>query len=264
MQGYLLGNPLTDYEIDMNSKIKFAYQHALLSKNIYESFMRNCKGEYEYPDPKNALCMEDIIIIDECISKIYKAQILEPYCSRLSPKPMEIKWNPISLRGNSVDIRIRKIPELWCREYDYLYSFSWANDKRVQKTLHIREGTIKEWMRCNHSLSSSYNHNIISVIDYHHNFTNTGLQALIYSGDHDMVISYVGTTTWIESLNLTIASDWQPWFVDGQIAGYTMQYKNKGYRLTYATVKGGGHTAPQYRPKECLAMLDRWLAYYPM
>lgn len=40
-----------------------------------------------------------------------------------------------------------------------------------------------------------------------------------HSGDVDMAIPYVGTETWIKSLNLTIESGWQPWFVDGQVAG---------------------------------------------
>jgi serine carboxypeptidase-like clade 1 len=39
------------------------------------------------------------------------------------------------------------------------------------------------------------------------------------SGDHDMNIPYVATHAWIETLNLTVDSDWRPWFVDGQIAG---------------------------------------------
>jgi serine carboxypeptidase-like clade 1 len=39
------------------------------------------------------------------------------------------------------------------------------------------------------------------------------------SGDHDMTIPYIGTHEWIESLNLTIKYDWEPWFVDGQVAG---------------------------------------------
>ncbi|KAI4372554.1 hypothetical protein MLD38_010769 [Melastoma candidum] len=57
-----------------------------------------------------------------------------------------------------------------------------------------------------------------------------------------MVVPFVGTVRWIASLNLTVESDWRPWFVDGQVAGYTVQYDKDGvenaFQLTYATVKG--------------------------
>ncbi|GAV82097.1 Peptidase_S10 domain-containing protein, partial [Cephalotus follicularis] len=79
------------------------------------------------------------------------------------------------------------------------------------------------------------------------------------SGDQDLAIPYVGTQAWIKSLNLTIDSDWAPWFVDGQVAGLASIY------LTIITdYDGGGHTAPEYKPKECFAMLERWLAYYAL
>ncbi|XP_028079361.1 putative serine carboxypeptidase-like 52 isoform X3 [Camellia sinensis] len=144
--------------------------------------------------------------------------------------------------------------------YNYVLSDIWANDERVQKALHIRKGSIEKWVRCNKTLS--YNEDLLTSIEYHRNLSHTDLRSLIYSGDHDMAIPYVGTQKWIDSLALPVDEDWRPWFVDGHVGGYTMKYVEKGFHLTFATVKGVGHTTPEYKPKECLPMLQRWLAYY--
>ena len=84
-----------------------------------------------------------------------------------------------------------------------------------------------------------------------------GYRSLVYSGDHDMVIPYLSTHAWIKSLNYSVVEDWRPWMVEGQVAGYTTTYANQ---MTFATVKGGGHTAPEYRPSECLEMFKRWIS----
>ncbi|KAF8016814.1 hypothetical protein BT93_H2124 [Corymbia citriodora subsp. variegata] len=147
--------------------------------------------------------------------------------------------------------------------YNYLYSYIWANDRNVQEALHIREGTKPEWRRCNYSLS--YTKDVLNSVVYHRYLSKTSLRALIYSGDHDLAIPYVGTLDWIRSLNFTLIGSWSPWFVEGQVAGYSILYsENSKYDLTYTTIKGGGHTAPEYKPKECLAMADRWFSYYPL
>ncbi|KVH93354.1 Peptidase S10, serine carboxypeptidase [Cynara cardunculus var. scolymus] len=52
-----------------------------------------------------------------------------------------------------------------------------------------------------------------------------------------MVVPYIDTLNWIESLNLSVESDWTPWFVNKQVAGYTMKFSKDEYSLTYATVK---------------------------
>ncbi|KAK2976939.1 hypothetical protein RJ640_018622, partial [Escallonia rubra] len=136
---------------------------------------------------------------------------------------------------------------------NYALCYVWANDPTVREALHIRDGTKPEWRRCNRTLS--YVMDIASVLEYHYLLSKKGYRVLVYSGDHDMVIPYVDSIAWINSLNLTIDDNWRPWFVDGQVAGYTERYKeNSIYSLTFAT--GGGHTVPEYKPKQCLAMID--------
>lgn len=53
----------------------------------------------------------------------------------------------------------------------------------------------------------------------------SALKISVNSGDHDMVVPYVGTLAWIESLNLTVDSRWRPWFVSGQIAGLVLHFR---------------------------------------
>ncbi|CAK7330203.1 unnamed protein product [Dovyalis caffra] len=262
LNGYVLGNPVTDDEIDTNSVVPFAHLKALISDKLFESFKKNCKGEYLNPNQSNASCMEDILAIKACIGKVFTGQILEPLCKEASPKPKVSKWDPMLLIDDDSDILLLSphIPRPWCRHYNYVYIYIWANDKTVRDALHIRKGTKKDWKRCNKTLS--YLKNVASAVDYHRNLTKKPYRALVYSGDHDMTIPYIGTHEWIESLNLTVKDDWEPWFVDGQVAGYAMLYAYNAYDLTFATVKGGGHTAPEYRPRQCLAMIDRWGTSY--
>ncbi|KAK9286558.1 hypothetical protein L1049_014957 [Liquidambar formosana] len=148
------------------------------------------------------------------------------------------------------------------KNFNYALSYIWANDETVQNALHIRNGTVPDWKRCNKTLD--YSMDVSSVLDYHRNLSKLGLQVLIYNGDHDLTIPNVGTQKWITELNLTIVNNWRPWFVDGQIAGYTIKYSGNGYRLTYASVKGAGHSPQEYKRRECFDMFDRWIHYYPI
>uniref|UniRef100_A0A0D3CWX4 Serine carboxypeptidase-like 52 n=1 Tax=Brassica oleracea var. oleracea TaxID=109376 RepID=A0A0D3CWX4_BRAOL len=118
-----------------------------------------------------------------------------------------------------------------------MLSTYWANDKTVRKALQINEESIGEWIRCN--LDIPYNHDIVSSVPYHKNNSISGYRSLIFSGDHDMAVPYLGTQAWIRSLNYSIIDDWRPWMINDQIAGEVGTRQSINQRKVLSCSKGG-------------------------
>ncbi|RHZ38159.1 hypothetical protein DYB26_005991 [Aphanomyces astaci] len=98
----------------------------------------------------------------------------------------------------------------------------------------------------------------LSSLDKYPTILNAGLKGLIYSGDADAIVNFIGTQRWLtdDGLNLTVTEKWQAWFgPDKQLAGYTERYTN----LTFTTIKGAGHMVPAARPLHALYMFECFL-----
>ncbi|KAA1475365.1 alpha/beta-hydrolase [Dentipellis sp. KUC8613] len=91
------------------------------------------------------------------------------------------------------------------------------------------------------------------------------VKVLIYVGDYDWICNWVGNERW------SLALDWsgkaafssqelRTWEVDGQVAGKTRAANG----FTFATVHGAGHMVPYDKPKQALALVNRWLAGEPL
>ncbi|GMY15993.1 serine carboxypeptidase-like 16 isoform X1 [Fagus crenata] len=265
IKGYVLASPKTDSYLDANSKVQAAHRLTLISDELYKSAKTNCNGDYVNIDPTNERCAVDVEAIDELLRGINLVQVLEPVCTSGSLKPDKVDWDQRILMRTSNQNFLHSLPRnraFWCRDYDLVFADIWANDPSVREALHVREGTKGYWNMRNTSLA--YTKNILSTIDYHQNLTKTRLRALIYCADLDMSIPHIGTQECIRSLNLTLDESWRAWFVDAQVAGYTERYKHNNFYMTYSSVKGAGHVAEEYKPKEVYAMIDRWFAYYPL
>ncbi|XP_027338177.1 serine carboxypeptidase-like 11 [Abrus precatorius] len=254
VQGYLLGNAATT-TWEGNYAIPFAHGMGLISDELYDSLQNNCNGEYMNVDPRNVLCLRDLASFDEVISGINKAHILEPLCELDDAETTQRRSLMRKHLWNNVLKTHVELPPFSCRIYVYFLCAYWANDDNVRRALHIREGSIGKWHRCSYNIPQK--RDIPSSFEYHVNLSRKGYRSLIYSGDHDMAFTFLSTQAWITSLNYSIVDEWRQWGTNGQVAGYTRTYSN---RMTYATVKGGGHTAPEYRPEECFAMFSRWIS----
>ncbi|KAJ9563484.1 hypothetical protein OSB04_008644 [Centaurea solstitialis] len=246
IQGYILCSPLTDKFMDFNSRIEYAHRTALISDDIYKSATENCRGNYVNTDNANSVCKNSLERYQECTNDINIEDILEPLCNKSDVKP-------------------------YCREYYYDFAVDWVNEEAVQEALHVRKGTIGTWEFYNTTMhyregkndTSCYAYDMFSSFAYHKKLVSKNCRALIFSGDQDMTFPYVGIEDWISALNLGVDSPWKPFYVDGQVGGYEMTYAQNDFSLTFATVKGAGHSVAQYKPREAMVLTDRWLASKP-
>jgi len=96
------------------------------------------------------------------------------------------------------------------------------------------------------------------------------IRVLIYNGDADACVPYIGNEDWIESLEvkgqLKETKPWTPWYTSNKVtpAGYITKYQAPGSTtdFNFATIRLAGHMAPQFQPDASLVMLESFFARY--
>ena len=114
---------------------------------------------------------------------------------------------------------------------------NYLNRGDVRKALNIPD-SLGPWLMCTHSILRHYTKGNGSqwVWEKHRN----NYKLLKISGDTDLILGSYGTQKWIKSMNLPVVRPWRPYFVDDQLAGFTVKYEG----LDFVTVKGAGHMVP--------------------
>ncbi|KAI7736724.1 hypothetical protein M8C21_001972, partial [Ambrosia artemisiifolia] len=243
IQGYILCGPLTDKFRDFNSRFEFAHRMALISDDIYKLGTENCNGNYINTHTHNSLCAHSLQRYEECTRQINFDNTLDPPCNESNPMP-------------------------YCTQYSDRALYSWGNDEVVRRALNIHRGTIGTWYLHNSTMHYAegkndtfcYSYDIFSSFSHHEKLVSKSCRALIFSGDHDMAFPYVGVEQWIALLNISVVTPWAPFYVKGYVGGYETKYAQKDFSLTFATVRGAGHSVPVYKPEESLDVVTRWLA----
>ncbi|KAK7256194.1 hypothetical protein RIF29_29632 [Crotalaria pallida] len=271
-KGYMIGNGVTDENFDGNAIVPFAHGMTLISDQIYEA-------------------IEDLNIYD----------ILEPcyhnpetQVNTTSNNRLPLSFRHLGQTERPLPVRRRMFGRAWplratvktgivpswpqldanpnvpCTDDEV--ATEWLNNEAVRKAIHTaKKSVVKEWDLCTNQLE--YHHNSGSMLAYHKNLTSKGYRALIYrtptylkihvvgSGDHDLCVPYTGSEAWTRSMGYKIVDEWRPWFVNKQVAGYIQGYDKN---LTFITIKGAGHTVPEYKPRESLYFYKRFLSGLPL
>ncbi|KAK6145157.1 hypothetical protein DH2020_021977 [Rehmannia glutinosa] len=281
LKGYMVGNGVTDDVFDGNALVPFAHGMGLISDELFEAVNTECHGNYYNPMGDN--CEDKLARVDNQLEGLNIYDILEP-CYHGTPSKIRLEdtklppsfrrlgetERPLPVRkrifGRAWPLRapvrdgyVPTWPQLMNSESvpctDDEVANAWLNNETVRKAIHAVSANVAgKWELCTDRIH--YNHDAGSMIKYHKNLTSRGYRALIYSGDHDMCVPFTGTEAWTRSVGYKTVDEWRPWMVTDQVAGYIQGYENN---LTFLTVKGSGHTVPEYKPREALEFYSRWL-----
>ncbi|XP_047957115.1 serine carboxypeptidase 1-like [Salvia hispanica] len=282
LKGYLVGNGVADDVFDGNALVPFAHGMGLISDELYEAVNSECNGAYYNPTSQN--CENKLFKVDEALKDLNIYDILEP-CYHAPESIIQLKNTSMPLSFRKLGETERPLPvrkRIFGRAWPYRAPVRdgyvptwpqllkgenvpctdeevadiWLNNEAVRKALHADSADLSgRWDLCTDRIS--FHHDAGSMIKYHKNLTSRGYQALIYSGDHDMCVPFTGSEAWTRSIGYKIIDEWRPWYVKGQVSGYTQGYD---YNLTFLTIKGAGHTVPEYKPTEALEFYSRFLA----
>ncbi|XP_062084129.1 serine carboxypeptidase-like 20 [Humulus lupulus] len=288
LKGYMVGNGVTDQSFDDNALVPFAHGMGLISEEIFEEVDAACGADYHNHPSEH--CSKMLNKVFDSLVGLNVYDILEP-CFHNSNGEEDLNKNkslPSSFKqlgktDKPLPVRKRMFGRAWPFQapvrdgtlpswpelitnvevecINDRVASAWLNDEKVRKAIHAgAESEIGEWELCCDDLS--YDHDAGSMIPYHKNLTSLGFRVLIFSGDHDMCVPYTGSQAWTRSLGYKTVDEWRPWSSSiDQVAGYVQGYDNN---LTFVTIKGAGHTVPEYKPRESLDFYSRWLEGRPI
>uniref|UniRef100_K3WZY3 Carboxypeptidase n=1 Tax=Globisporangium ultimum (strain ATCC 200006 / CBS 805.95 / DAOM BR144) TaxID=431595 RepID=K3WZY3_GLOUD len=252
LKGFAIGNPLTDNTIDGNAYLDYYLSHALISRSNYAKAQQDCEHNV-------AQCMFTPV---NCTEKCQTA-VDEAFAA--SDKK---EFNHYYIYGDACLLKNSQAAALHYRDdrkpavvthrgvigpCASSYTDSYLNQPDVQLALHV-EGSPVQWVDCQPFISKYFTKSLSSLPKYR-NILGKGLKALIYSGDADSVVNFIGTERWItqDGLNLTEVGPWRSWLgPDKQIAGYVQDFDG----LTFKTIKGAGHMVPAVRPLHGLNLFE--------
>ncbi|XP_027351106.1 serine carboxypeptidase-like 45 [Abrus precatorius] len=256
LKGIALGNPLLDFDTDLNSKAEFLWSHGLISDSTYNAFTTICNySTYvrQYQNGNlNSIC---VTIANQVLNEISK--YINVY---------DVTLDVCLSSANQQAYVLHQVQET--QNIDVCVddkTFIYLNRKEVQEALHAKLVGVSHWTACSTVLHYDYKNEQIPTIPLLESLVKSGIRVLVYSGDQDSVIPLTGSRSLVDDLakeiglNTTVA--YRVWFEEKQVAGWTQAY---GDILSYATIRGAAHEAPFTQPGRSLVLLKAFLEGRPL
>lgn len=274
--GMMVGNGCTNWDVDTNPVLpETLWAFNIIPKRLLDTMNENgCKfyGDPTYPHERNSpLCLKTWAEIESLMSKlniydlyrhVYPTTLLDN-----SKKIMEEGRIGKAMIGGVEKEYVRgmKMSEYtpWLKRTtneeepilgDYFTDYMNREDVRAVFNIPV---DVQAWSQCTRKISY---HELDECSMWIYPILRNQTRILKYSGDTDGAVPTAGTRDWIKMLNWDVLEDYRPWYTNGQVSGYIEKYDG----LTFQTVKGVGHMAPQWAREPVQDMINAFIYNEPI
>ena len=265
LKGIAVGNGATDWNYDTTpSYLPMAYNHQLMDGELYDVFVENnCTWFFQdvMEGHHPQVCQDAMSEFNkntarinwyDIYRKVYDSALSEPIGETVIDGETRYYKRGISMSEYTPWLKEfygDSAPTIGDSVADYL------NREDVRKALHI-PSSIQTWQGCaGGSGGFSYTLQKEGSVWIYQLLKSAGYEILKFSGDTDGAVPTYGSERWIRDLHWSVEKDWTPWLVDNQVAGYTKKYDG----LTFTTIHGVGHMAPQWKRQEVTEMITAFV-----
>ncbi|XP_047151923.1 serine carboxypeptidase-like 45 [Vigna umbellata] len=256
LKGIAIGNPLMEFDTDLNSKAEFFWSHGLISDPTYDLFTRVCN----YSTIRRQMISRNLSEICENINTLVFTEVSN-YIDQYDVT-LDVCLSSVNEQAYVLN-QMQKIQKIDVCVDDKAVNY--LNRKDVQEALHAKLVGVSKWSTCSKVLHYDRTNLEIPTISILGSLVNSKIRVLVYSGDQDSVIPLIGSRSLVNGLakelglNTTVA--YRAWFEGRQVGGWTQVY---GDILSYATIRGASHEAPFSQPKRSLRLLKAFLEGKPL
>lgn len=296
LKGILVGNGLSDYNMNDNSLIYFANYHGLIGEMLWSELLRECcdsngTEHCMFTTQKRKPCQAAVARSTLALNGLNIYNLYLP-CYGGVPNSFSSKKNGESsskskssyhyLDGSGHlfrdNIYVKQIRQMRHEERirdnvgldppctNSTAISQYLNSANVRSAIHI-PSNLPTWTICSDKVSASYKsvyRNMERV--YRHLLSAKKYRILIYNGDVDMACNYLGDQWFFDGLRLPLSDSRRQWYFksqDGtkQVGGFLKSYTGG---ITLLTVRGSGHMVPQDKPRQAFHMFDQFLKNQPI
>uniref|UniRef100_A0AC34FWQ8 Carboxypeptidase n=1 Tax=Panagrolaimus sp. ES5 TaxID=591445 RepID=A0AC34FWQ8_9BILA len=256
LSGMAIGNGALSVSLMKKTGYQFLYSHGLIDEQSWRIFKETCcNGCIETCNFDN--------ITNGCFKIIYNDIHVNPYdiygtCdskTKYSVKDVIQNRNSMMTRFNKNISKSENI--IPCLNDSDISTY--MNLPAVRKALHIPD-KIYDWQICNNNIFNTYKNQYSDMTSFFKKVINAKIPILLYYGDTDSICNFKMGQKFSLQLGLPLIESGKAWMVNGQVAGFKTVYDG----LTFTTIRGAGHMAPQWRAPETAHAIKQFVLNQPV